>query len=114
MLDSRFLYDDVNLKNSTVNSSLDAAIHSASTLRYLLLNGRTRLEPLRIFECRRVRWLDHWVPPPNTLQRTRPGAGRQTRREPRRGVVRGAGGRKPPVQNKGDPERAPLKVVGRG
>ena len=61
MLDSRFLYDDVNLKNSTVNSSLDAAIHSASILRYLLLSGRTPLEPLRIFECRRVKWLDHWV-----------------------------------------------------
>ena len=61
MLDSRFLYDDVSLKNSTVNSSLDAAIHSASTLRYLLVSGRTPLEPLRIFECRRVKWLDHWV-----------------------------------------------------
>ena len=40
---------------------MDAVIHSASTLRYLLLSGRTRLEPLRIFECRRVKWLDHWV-----------------------------------------------------
>ncbi len=40
---------------------MDTVLHSASTLRYLLLSGRTRLEPLRIFECRRVKWLDHWV-----------------------------------------------------
>ena len=36
-------------------------LHSTSTLRYLLLSGRARLEPLRIFEFRRVKWLDHWV-----------------------------------------------------
>ena len=40
---------------------MDAVIHSASTLRYLLLRGRTRLEPLRIFERRRVKWLDNQV-----------------------------------------------------
>ena len=36
-------------------------IHSTSTLRYLLLSGRARLEPLHIFECRRVKWLDHRI-----------------------------------------------------
>ena len=36
-------------------------IHSTSTLRYVLLNGRVQVEPLRIFEFRRVKWLDHWV-----------------------------------------------------
>ena len=39
----------------------DKVLHSTSTLRYLLLSGRARLEPLRIFESRRVKWLDHWV-----------------------------------------------------
>ena len=39
----------------------DTVIHSTSTLRYLLLSGRAPLEPLRIFESRRVPWLDHWV-----------------------------------------------------
>ncbi len=39
----------------------DTVLHSTSTLRYLLLSGRARLEPLRIFESRRVKWLDHWV-----------------------------------------------------
>ncbi len=61
MPDSRFLYDDISLTNSIVNPSMDAVIHSATTLRYLLLTGRTRLEPLRIFERRRVTWLDHRV-----------------------------------------------------
>ena len=36
-------------------------IHSTATLRYLLVSGRARLEPLRIFESRRVQWLDQWV-----------------------------------------------------
>lgn len=40
---------------------MDAVIHSASTLRYFLLSGRTPLEPLRIFECRRVTWLTHRI-----------------------------------------------------
>ncbi len=36
-------------------------IHSTSTLRYLLVRGRAPVEPLRIFESRRVKWLDHRV-----------------------------------------------------
>ena len=39
----------------------DTVIHSASTLRFLLVDGRVRLEPLRILDCRRVKWLDHRV-----------------------------------------------------
>ncbi len=39
----------------------DTVLHSTSTLHYLLLSGRARLEPLRIFESRQVNWLDHWV-----------------------------------------------------
>ena len=35
---------------------MTAAIHSAETLRYFLLEGRPRLEPLRVFESRRVEW----------------------------------------------------------
>ena len=31
-------------------------IHSAATLRYFLLEGRARLEPLRVFDSRRVEW----------------------------------------------------------
>ena len=36
-------------------------VHSTSTLRYLLLRGRARVDPLRIFEFRRVKWLDYRV-----------------------------------------------------
>ena len=32
------------------------AIHSAATLRYFLLEGRPRLEPLRVFDSRGVEW----------------------------------------------------------
>ena len=35
---------------------MTAAIHSAATLRYFLLEGRPRLEPLRVFHSRRVEW----------------------------------------------------------
>ncbi len=31
-------------------------IHSAATLRYFLLDGRARLEPLRVFDSRQVEW----------------------------------------------------------
>ena len=41
--------------------SRDTMIHSASTLRFLLVDGRVRLEPLRILDRRRVKWLDHRV-----------------------------------------------------
>ena len=41
--------------------SRDTVIHSASTLRFLLVDGRVRLEPLRILDRRRVKWLDHRV-----------------------------------------------------
>lgn len=33
-----------------------ARLHSVATLRYFLLEGRVRLEPLRVFESRRVAW----------------------------------------------------------
>ena len=33
-----------------------SVIHSAATLRYFLLEGRPRLEPLRVFDSRRVEW----------------------------------------------------------
>ncbi len=36
-------------------------IHSAATLRYFLLEGRARLEPLRVFDSRRVPWGDRVV-----------------------------------------------------
>jgi hypothetical protein len=36
-------------------------IHSAATLRYFLLDGRARLEPLRVFDSRRVPWQGHVV-----------------------------------------------------
>ena len=32
------------------------ALHSVATLRYFLLEGRARLEPLRVLESRRVPW----------------------------------------------------------
>jgi hypothetical protein len=33
-----------------------SVIHSAATLHYFLLEGRVRLEPLRVFDSRRVEW----------------------------------------------------------
>ena len=33
-----------------------SVVHSAATLRYFLLDGRARLEPLRVFDSRRVTW----------------------------------------------------------
>ena len=36
-------------------------IHSAATLRYFLLEGRVRLEPLKVFDSRRVEWGDRVV-----------------------------------------------------
>ena len=33
-----------------------AVTHSAATLRYFLLEGRARLEPLRVFDSRQVEW----------------------------------------------------------
>jgi len=51
----------VRPKNTTADRSMDTVSHSTSTLRYFLLGGRAHLEPLRIFESRRVKWLDHWV-----------------------------------------------------
>ena len=36
-------------------------IHSAATLRYFLLEGRARLEPLRVFDSRSVSWQGHLV-----------------------------------------------------
>jgi len=36
-------------------------IHSAATLRYFLLDGRARMEPLRVFDSRRVSWGDRVV-----------------------------------------------------
>ncbi len=38
-----------------------AAIQSVATLRYFLLDGHARLEPLRVFGSRRVRWGDRVV-----------------------------------------------------
>ena len=35
---------------------MTSVIHSAATLRYFLLAGRARLEPLRVFDSRRVPW----------------------------------------------------------
>ena len=35
---------------------MTAVIQSAATLRYFLLEGRARLEPLRVFDSRRVEW----------------------------------------------------------
>ncbi len=35
---------------------IQSMIHSAATLRYFLLDGRARLEPLRVFDSRRVEW----------------------------------------------------------
>lgn len=35
--------------------------HSVATLRYFLIEGRVRLEPLRVFESRRVTWGDRAV-----------------------------------------------------
>ena len=36
-------------------------IHSAATLRYFLLEGHACLEPLRVFDSRRVEWLGRTV-----------------------------------------------------
>ena len=33
-----------------------SVVHSAATLSYFLLDGRARLEPLRVFDSRRVTW----------------------------------------------------------
>ena len=38
-----------------------SVIHSAATLHYFLLEGRVRLEPLRVFDSRRVEWQSHAV-----------------------------------------------------
>ncbi len=35
---------------------MTSVIHSAAALRYFLLEGRARLEPLRVFESRQVEW----------------------------------------------------------
>ena len=35
---------------------MTSVIHSAATLRYFLLDGRARLEPLRVFVSKRVEW----------------------------------------------------------
>ncbi len=39
----------------------NAVIHSAATLRYFLLEGHVRLEPLRVFDSRQVQWSDRVV-----------------------------------------------------
>lgn len=36
-------------------------IHSAASLRYFLIEGRARLEPLRVFDSRRAAWAGHAV-----------------------------------------------------